>query len=116
MRSIRYILNGKPNNRYDCIDYAKSHKLNRIFIELVYKDEINEQWSATMMIAAFVWVFDDTVILYNEKYGAWYHHEEGRKLKSTENANRRFVRDLQLIRTQVIVPEIEGQDKKFKLL
>jgi len=102
MRSIAYIVTGRPKNRADCLDYAFKRNLMYISYELHVRGVANEDYAYKELYATFVWRFDSTTIAYDEVYGAWYYHEDDeRKGISIENANRRLKHAVDVINSRI---------------
>jgi len=113
MRSISYILTGRPTNRTDCIDHSQTHTLRKISIELMTHEEASEAFIAKTIFASYVWVFEDLVVTYEETYGRCFQHEPyERQCISIDNANRRLAMALENLR-QRTGKAIEGQDARF---
>ena len=115
MRSIGYIMGGPPRTRYDCNDYAAEHHICRIILTLRQTQEHMPEWARIAFIGNYVWIFDDATATYDEMYGAWYYHEAARRQISADNANRRLMRDIRLIKERTGFAQIEGSDGKFEL-
>ena len=120
MRSVKYVLGGKPQNRQDCIHYARKHGgVLRIIAELRGKEEVTEQWARVIMYVIYIWIFNDTAATYEESLGACYQHEdEVEQKRSIDNANRRFasgVDSLKLVLQEAGIKgvEFEGDGKRF---
>ena len=76
MRSISYILTGRPVNRTDCIDYAHRHGPRKISIELMNQETVSEAFISRSLFATYIWVFPEFVVSYEEVYGRVFHGEK----------------------------------------
>ena len=113
MRSLSYVLTGRPRNRTDCIDYAQTHELKKVSVELLSHEDVNEAFVGNVLFAAYVWVFANTVVTYEETYGRCFQHEPlDRQHVGIDNANRRLAKALENLRERIGRP-VEGQDARF---
>jgi len=114
MRSITYILTGKPGNLADSLDYASKHELQRIILTLHHREEVTEQYVVRWLYASYTWIFADRAVSYEVTYGGCFQHEsKERQRLSVDNANMRIEKDLDLIRGRVRAKEFEGQQHRF---
>lgn len=113
MRSISYILTGRPVNRTDCIDYAKAHEPRKISIELMNQETVSEAFICRSLFATYIWVFPELVCSYEETFGRVFQHEPpARQRESIDNANRRLRRALENLRERT-GRDTEGADARF---
>lgn len=95
MRSMSYILFGKPSCFADCIDYARGHRLVSVEVKLKAYDVVHENIPMRELSGFWIWNFEDTVVSYEEPYGGILSTEgEERQQLSLRNANRRLRRRL----------------------
>ena len=114
MRSITYILNGKPSNMSDCLDYASRHPTQRILLTLHHREETTDQYTVRWLYASYVWIFADRAVTHEVTYGGCFQHEEAERQRlSVDNANRRLEKDLETIRSRVQVEAFEGSQQRF---
>jgi len=113
VRSLSYILTGRPRNRADCIDYARAHPPRKIMIELMVQEDLSEAFIAKTLFATYVWVFEEMAVTYQEAYGRCFQHEAvDRQRVSVDNANRRLEVAVRELRERVEQP-IEGAEARF---
>ena len=113
MRSLSYVLTGRPHNRTDCIDYAQNHKPRSIRIELMTNENVSNEFVAKNLFVTYIWTFEEMVVTYEEAYGRCFQHEPyDRQCVSIDNANRRLARALENLRDRTGVP-IEGDQTPF---
>ena len=93
MRSISYLLGGKPRCFADCIDYMKNHNLKSVHVELKTSSETNEQIIIKRLLGFFTWDFNDLLVTYEEQFGGIIESESSKRQHiSILNANRRLER------------------------
>jgi hypothetical protein len=115
MRSISYVLGGKPNNMYDCLDYRRRHKVERVILNLHSVDEATETYVVRWLKGSFAWFFEDTTVGYDIVYGGCFAHESAERQRlSVENANARLAQDLATIRPRIGEAAIEGFESRFE--
>ncbi|MCK4275838.1 MAG: hypothetical protein KAX78_04950 [Phycisphaerae bacterium] len=114
MRSLTYILTGRPKTRTDCIDYMQTHTPKKISIELMSQEVLSEAFISKTLFATYVWVFKEEVVTYQEIYGRCFQHETyERQCVSIDNSNRRLVKALENLRERTGL-SIESQDARFE--
>ena len=113
MRSLSYVLTGRPHNRTDCIDYARQHKPRSIRVELMTNENVSAEFIARNLFATYIWVFEELAVTYEEAYGRCFQHESyERQCVSIDNANRRLAKALENLRERSGMT-IEGADARF---
>ncbi len=114
MRSIRYILSGKPSRLDDCIDYADHHPVQRIELTLQTPEQVTEIWTARWLQGRFTWFFEGGAVACERAFGGCFQHEpSARQLTSVHNANARLLRELDAIRDRLGDVPIDGADRRF---
>lgn len=114
MRSISYVLGGRPGNLDDCIDYAARHPIQRIILELRGVEQVSEDYVLRRLIATWVWVYADTAATFDVSYGGCFQHESPQRQQiSIERANARLSRDLATVARDVPGVLVEGDDRRF---
>ena len=112
MRSIIYVLGGKPCCFADCIDYMKNNKLINVSLDLKSSNEITENIIMRKLLGYFTWNYKDLIVTYEEQFGGIVESEsEQRHAVSILNANRRLdrrVRDFNMFDINLI-----NKDKRF---
>lgn len=115
MRTIAYILGGKPSNTADCLDHALRHPVQRIILTLRSVDEVTDQYEVCWLKGSFVWFFDDQTVACAVDFGGRFLHESSdRQQRSVENANRRLVHEIETIRAALPGVALEGADQRFE--
>ena len=113
MRSLSYILTGRPRNRTDCIDYMQHKSPSKISIELMTNENVSSEFVMKNLYVTYVWVFDEFVVAYEEAYGRCVSYEPyERQCTSIDNANRRLSRALENLHERTGL-SIEGEDMRF---
>jgi hypothetical protein len=114
MRSITYILGGKPSNTYDCLDHSLRHKAQRIILTLRTLEEAQEEYIVRWLKASLVWFFDDVTAAYESVLGGCFMHESAQRQRlSVDNANLRLEQELKVIRSKLPAVPIEGPEQRF---
>ncbi|MFW6279967.1 MAG: hypothetical protein ACOC2T_02970 [Planctomycetota bacterium] len=91
MRSIQYILGGRPKCFADCVDYAKNHEINNVTLALKERTDYSEDALVDQLIGVYMWDFDDRVVTYEETYrGIVEPEDEEREALSRDNANHEW--------------------------
>lgn len=113
MRTLSYILTGRPRNRSDCIDYLQEHRPRKISVELMTNETVSEEFISRNLYATYVWVFEELAVIYEEFYGRCFYHEPyERQCVSIDNANCRLARALDELR-QRSRAFVEGSKARF---
>jgi len=114
MRSVSYILGGKPSNTSDCLDYCLRHKPQRIILALRAPEDVTDEYMVRWLKGAFVWFFDDITITYEAVFGGCFMHEPPERQRlSVDNANRRLTQELETIGSQLPGMRIEEEQQRF---
>lgn len=114
MRSITYVLGGRPGNLDDCIDYAARHPVQRVILELRAVEQVSEEYVLHRLIATWVWVYADTAATFDASYGGCFQHEPPERQQiSVERANARLTRDLEAVARDLPEVAVEGGERRF---
>lgn len=114
MRSLSYILGGKPANTSDCLDYAMRNKLQRIILTLHVPEEITDNYSVRWLRGSFVWFFENLTVTYEMTFGGCFMHEsQDRRQISMDNANSRLAHELETIKARRPEISVEGEQLRF---
>lgn len=114
MRSLGYIMGGKPGSFADCVDHAARHRLKSVKMALKSCNDVGEALIIRRMLGFFTWEFEDLVVTYDEQFGGIVEAEDAeRQGKSVENANRRLERRLRDFAEFKI--EVNGDEARFRL-
>jgi len=99
MRSLPYVLWGKPGNFDDCIDLAHKTMPRGVEIKSVVREFASELYICTYLCGEFLWHFPGQDICYEEPFGGCFAHEsEQRQMRSVDNANRRLANRIHRLR------------------
>ena len=93
MRTIPYILTGRPFNIDDCIDLGKKHLPDKIDLKLFRNKFLNHElgFELTSLEGIYYWTFGKRTYSVTELYGGILDTESRRRqVLSYENANRRL--------------------------
>jgi len=112
MRSIKYVLKGKPQNLDDCLDFSHKETPQEGSLNLTADEYISEMYILNQLIGNYSWKFNNIIVRYKEIYGGCFCHEkEERQKLSIDNANRRLKDYLSKLENFGI--DVIGKDKKF---
>jgi hypothetical protein len=99
MRSLHYVLGGKPANFDDCIDLADQTVPTGVELKAVVREIVSELCIYNLLSCEFLWHFPEQDICYEESFGGCFYHEsEQRQMRSVDNANMRLVRRIDRLR------------------
>jgi hypothetical protein len=91
MRSLHYILGGKPGNSDDCIDLAHKTMPTGVEIKSAAQEIASELYVCKYLSCEFLWHFPEQDICYEETFGGCFSHEsDQRQMRSVDNANMRL--------------------------
>lgn len=114
MRSIKYVVGGKPCNVTDCLDYCTRHKLQRLILKLLTPEEVSEEYTARMLKGSFIWFFDDITVSYEVVFGRCFSHEPtDRQRVSLQRANQRLDDELAAIKPALGGQTVENAEQRF---
>lgn len=109
MRSLQYVMWGKPGNFDDCIDLAHKTMPKGVECKSVVREFVSELYFCKYFICEFLWHFPEQDICYEEFFGGCFAHEsEQRQMRSVDNANMRLairINRLHELNIPVSVPE-----------
>lgn len=112
MRSVRYLLRGKPHNLDDCIDFSKKEKPSKVSLDLVTDEYISEMYILKHFLGLYEWKFSNMIVKFDKVYGGYFFHETEEKQKSRiDNSNYRLKEDIKKVERLNIT--IENKEKEF---
>jgi len=99
MRSLQYVLWGKPGNFDDCIDLAHKTMPRGVEFKSVVREFASELYVCKSLSCEFLWHFPEQDICYEESFGGCFAHEsEQRQRRSVDNANMRLANRINRLR------------------
>ena len=99
MRSLPYVLWGKPGNFDDCIDLAHKTMPTGVECKPVVREIASELYICHYLCCEFLWHFPEQDICYEESFGGCFSHEsEQRQMRSVDNANMRLANRINRLR------------------
>ncbi len=113
MKSIRYMLTGKPGNLDDCLDFSRKNQSCSISVNQETYTSIREVFFVIQYVAKLIWRFDagtkaHEIILYGET--TW----DGRPTRAgKEKANRKLEKILDQIRKEGV--QVECMSGSFNM-
>ena len=101
MKSIRYILGGKPHTMADCLDRALKDPPSKVTLELMTDENITEMYIRRQFIGVYCWHFRSGVVRCHGVYGNMFLpcSQENRQAALT-TANRRLRCHLETLRAR----------------
>ena len=113
MKSLRYILGGRPHTIDDCLDHARSQPPEKLTFEATTDEFVGELHILQQFVGTYQWQFADKHIYCSEIYGAVSlpAREQERRF-SLAAANAKLQRRLEEIQRCGI--EVSGADRRFE--
>lgn len=112
MRSVRYLLGGKPHNLDDCMDFSKNEKPLEVSLELITNEYVSEMYIIKHFLGIYEWKFPNLTIKFEKVYGGCFYHETEEKQKhNIKNSNQWLEKDIKKIEKLNIT--IQGKEKEF---
>jgi hypothetical protein len=75
MRSIRYRLQGRPQNLDDCLHYARANPPRRISSSIGFIERIGELWLLRQFVLYLRWDFDNLQLCTESVLGGVFLHQ-----------------------------------------
>lgn len=95
MRSLNYLVKGKPTRFDDCIDYTHTSKPHCVSVELSYREMIGYSSISTYLLAKYLWEFPERKVECQNCYGVVFFDQPPEKQKQCiKRANARLQEDL----------------------
>ena len=111
MKSLRYVLGGRPHTIDDCLDLACSQLPDKIILKATTEDSIREIHILRQFVGTYQWQFADCRISCSEVYGCVFLPAREQEQKSSlAAANAKLQRRLQEIQQCTI--EVGGADRR----
>ena len=112
MRSVMYMLGGKPRNLDDSIDHAAKSRPVRVRVRLGMEESITEFFIRQEFIGQFDWVFPEMVCHCRDYYGYLSQDDPPHVRASViEQANAKLQRRLARISELGVPVEMEGKER-----
>ena len=112
MRSLDYVLRGKPTNFDDCIDLAHQTMPTGVELKSVAQEFVSELYICKGLSCEFLWHFPEQDICYEESFGGCFSHEsDQRQTRSVDNANMRLAHRINRLR-ELNIP-VSGAENVF---
>ena len=113
MKSLRYILGGRPHSIDDCLDYARTHPPDGVTFEATTDEFVGELRIFRQFIGTYQWRFGHLQICCSEIYGDVFLPENTLEQRhSLAVANAKLQRRLEEIQHCGI--EVVGADRRFE--
>ena len=112
MRSIQYVMFGKPCNVDDCLDLSNNIIPKSVNLRLGKDEMISEMYVMRRLKGIFVWGFEGKKITVEQDFGGCFSHENEEQQKNRiYQANNRLRRAIKKIELRHI--NIVGKEEKF---
>ncbi len=112
MKSITYLILGKPSNLDDCLDISRKENLIDVSLDLTTLEEVTEMYVARQLIGMYNWKFENRDVGYIEIYeGLIAYETEERQRLSIDYANSRLENSLAKIEESGV--DVIGRENKF---
>lgn len=112
MRSIRYLMFGKPCNVDDCLDLSNNLIPKSVNLRLDKDEIVSEMYIARRLKGIFVWKFNVSKVKVEQDFGGCFSHEnEGKQKECINKANNRLEKTIKKIELHHI--KIIGKGQKF---
>jgi len=112
MRSVKYVLGGKPQNLDDCLDFSHKETPQKVSLNLTTDESTSEMYILNQFIGNYNWKFKNLTIEYKEIYGGCFFHEKEKRQKlSVDNANKRL--EGYISRLEKLGIKVIGKEKRF---
>ena len=112
MKSLHYVLGGRPHTLHDCLDLARSEPPDSVTLDVTTDELITELGILHQFIGAYRWEFGDRQIFCTEVYGCVsLPARERRQRSSLAAANTKLRRRLADMQRRGI--EVAGADRRF---
>ena len=112
MRSLWYLLSGKPGNVDDCIDLSKKSRVELVTLSLGTEENVTEMYVMKRLFGTFDWKFENNNIAVVQVFSGYLLTDsEPRKKKNITAANRRMQNIVDKIERHKIA--VVGKENKF---
>lgn len=115
MKSLRYILGGRPHTLDDCLDLARSQPPDKVTLDLAVDEFVDDMGILYQFVGTYRWEFAGRDIRCTELYGGVsLPATEQQQRSSLAAANARLRRRLEEIQARGI--EVIGTSQRFEAL
>ena len=114
MRSVRYILGGRPHTLDDCLDRARSQPPERVTLDVTMDELVGDVRILRQFVAAYQWEFPDSDLRCCEVCASVFlpaSSQEQRSSLAAANAKLRW----RLDEIQQRGIEVVGAERRFRL-
>ena len=95
MRSIRYLLGGRPHTMDDCLDFAGREPPSQVTLTLTTEDIVTEMHVLRQLIGLYTWLFPRGQVSCEDVCGGFrLDDDDWRRAERIARANRRVRRRL----------------------
>jgi len=112
MKSIRYLLSGKPGNVDDCLDLSKKRRLELVALSLDTEENVTEMYVMKSLFGIFDWKFENNNIRVEQVFGGYFLTDSDQRKKiNIAGADRRLrnvINKIEKLHVNVI-----GKERRF---
>lgn len=114
MRSVRYLLSGKPGNVDDCIELSKKTRLELVALSLDTEENVTEMYVMKSLFGIFDWKFENNNIIVEQVFGGYLLTDSDQRKKTTiAGADRRLQHVINKIEKHHV--NIIGKERRFNV-
>jgi len=115
LRSLRYILGGRPHTLDDCLDLARSQPPDKVTLDLTVDEFVDDMGILYQFVGTYRWDFADLDTRCTELYGGVFLPATvQQQMFSIAAANTRLQRRLEEIQVRGV--EVIGTSQRFEAL
>ena len=112
MRSIQYMVFGKPCNMDDCLDLSNTLITKSVSLRLDLDEIICEMYVARRLKGIFIWEYTINTVRVDQDFGGIFSHESENKQKKWINkTNYKLQRTINKIESHHIT--VIGREQRF---
>ena len=115
MKSLRYILGGRPHTLDDCLDLARNHPPVKVTLNAAVDEFVDDQGVLHQFVGVYRWEFVDLDTRCTELYGGVFLPATvQQQISSIASANAKLQRRLEEIQARGV--EVIGPSRRFEEL
>ena len=113
MKSLRYVLGGRPHTLADCLDLAVTRRPERVTLDLTMDEFVGDLLVVHQLVGSYRWEFSGREIGCKEMYGCVSLPATEREQKSClAGADAKLQRRLEELRRRGI--DVDGAERTFR--
>ncbi|MGC9453975.1 MAG: hypothetical protein ACP5HU_03850 [Phycisphaerae bacterium] len=111
MKSLRYMICGKPTRLSDCLDLARRHRPIGVRLELLERELVGEFVTGRQLVASFRWQWKGLSVACEEVCGFRDALGDADEQAVQRKANRKLERHISAI--EALDVPVEGRGRRF---